>query len=43
MDTGNIAYLALVGVGMVSFAVTLFVCSMVSADRSVPFGSSSAD
>ncbi|MGD1933354.1 MAG: hypothetical protein ACFB0Z_02410 [Candidatus Phaeomarinobacter sp.] len=40
MDTGNIAYLALVGVGMVSFGVTLFVCSMIAADRSDPFGSS---
>jgi hypothetical protein len=39
MDTGNIAYLAMVGVGMLSFAVTLFVCSMVAADRSDPFGS----
>lgn len=38
MDTANIAYLALVGAGMLSFAVTLFVCSMVAADRADPFG-----
>lgn len=41
MDAGNIAYLALVGVGMVSFGVTLFICSMIAADRQDPFGSSS--
>jgi len=38
MDTVNIAYLAIVAAGMVSFGITLFVCSMVAADRADPFG-----
>mgnify|MGYP005844799635 CR=1 FL=1 len=38
METAELAYLVLVGAGMLSFAVTLFVCSMVAADRADPFG-----
>jgi len=41
MDTGEIAYLALVGIGMVTFGVTLFICSMISTDRADPFGTTS--
>lgn len=36
MDSGNMAYLALVIGGMLAFGITLFVVSMVAADRADP-------
>ena len=41
MEPGNIADLALGGIGMLSFGVTLFICSMVATDRADPFGHAS--
>ncbi len=40
MTTMDMAYLAIVLSGMTAFGVTLFVCSMVAADRGDPFGDS---